>query len=185
VSTGRLEFLTDYFYINPHRFLFILYSGKFTMNSSHLQRWIIVIVLIVHMCLLAQGVWKPDIPYQWKSVQIGGGGFVDGIIFHPNTAGVCYCRTDMGGAYRRNPETMRWEPLLDWLSYEDTNLMGVESIALDPSDPDRLYLACGTYTSPQVPNGALLRSDDRCLYSVQLTGEYTGMHVREFRTGSV
>jgi hypothetical protein len=103
-----------------------------------------------------------SVPYNWKSVQITGGGFVDGIIFHPTEKGVCYCRTDMGGAYRRNPGTMRWEPLLDWLSYEDVNLMGVESIALDPSDPNRVYLACGTYTNPRTPNGAILQSNDRC-----------------------
>src|SRR4030042_2216931 len=66
-----------------------------------------------------------SVPYNWKSVQIVGGGFVDGIIFHPTAKGVCYCRTDMGGAYRRNPEKLRWEPLLDWLSYDDVNLMGV------------------------------------------------------------
>jgi hypothetical protein len=67
----------------------------------------------------------------------------------------------MGGAYRRNEETMAWEPMLDWIPYEDLNLMGVESIALDPSDPDIVYLACGTYTLPWVPNGAILRSSDR------------------------
>jgi hypothetical protein len=100
-------------------------------------------------------------PYKWKSVAIAGGGFVDGFVFHPTEKGICYCRTDMGGAYRRNPETLRWEPLLDWLPYEDLNLMGVESIALDPSDPDRVYLSCGTYTNDRTPNGAILRSIDR------------------------
>ena len=105
---------------------------------------------------------KPShIPYKWKNVQMVGGGFVDGIIFHPTEKGLCYCRTDMGGAYRRNEKTLRWEPLLDWLSYEDVNLMGIESIALDPSDPNRVYLACGTYTAPQAPNGAILLSGDR------------------------
>ena len=99
--------------------------------------------------------------YQWKSVQIVGGGFVDGIIFHQAEKGLCYCRTDMGGAYRRNVKTMRWEPLLDWISYEDNNLMGVESIALDPADPDKLYMACGTYTNERTPNGAILKSNDR------------------------
>jgi hypothetical protein len=104
---------------------------------------------------------QESVPYRWKNVQMVGAGFVDGIVFHPSAMGVCYCRTDMGGAYRRNPRTLRWEPLLDWLSYDDVNLMGVESIALDPSDPDRLYLACGTYTNPRTPDGAILRSGDR------------------------
>ncbi len=109
----------------------------------------------------AQESTPETVPYIWKNVQYVGGGFVDGIVFHPHEKGLCYCRTDMGGAYRRNPEIMRWEPLLDWLSYADRNLMGVESIALDPMDPNRVYLSCGTYTNPRTPNGAILRSNDR------------------------
>lgn len=100
-------------------------------------------------------------PYVWKNVQIVGGGFVDGIIFHPAAKGVCYARTDMGGAYRWDEKDKRWQPMLDWVTYEDNNTMGVESIAVDPSDPDRVYLACGTYTFEGIPNGAILRSDDR------------------------
>jgi photosystem II stability/assembly factor-like uncharacterized protein len=100
-------------------------------------------------------------PYTWKSVQIVGGGFVDGFVFHPTAKDVLYARTDMGGAYRRNPKTKRWEPILDWVPYSDLNLMGVESIAVDPSDPDKVYLACGTYTAPEVPSGAILYSSDR------------------------
>ena len=100
-------------------------------------------------------------PYTWRNVQIVGGGFVDGIIFHPKEKGLRYARTDIGGAYRWNDQSKRWEPLLDWVSYPDMNLMGVESIAVDPSDPDRVYFACGTYTNPHTPNGAILRSRDR------------------------
>ncbi|MBN2574444.1 MAG: exo-alpha-sialidase [Deltaproteobacteria bacterium] len=102
-----------------------------------------------------------SIPYEWKSVQIVGGGFVDGIVFHPKARDVCYARTDIGGAYRRAPKTRRWEPMLDWIPYADRNLMGVESIALDPSNPGKVYLACGTYTAPEVPDGAILRSSNR------------------------
>jgi hypothetical protein len=101
------------------------------------------------------------VSYTFKSVQIVGGGFVDGIVFHPVSKGVRYCRTDMGGAYRWNDTDKRWEPMLDWVSYEDYNLMGVESIALDPNDPNKLFLSCGTYINPQAPNGAVLRSNDR------------------------
>ena len=111
--------------------------------------------------LPVKGASPPAVPYVWKNVQIVGGGFVDGFVFHPSAKDVLYARTDIGGAYRRNPQTHRWEPMLDWVPYQDLNLMGVESIALDPSDPERVYLACGTYTAPDVPDGAILRSSDR------------------------
>jgi photosystem II stability/assembly factor-like uncharacterized protein len=118
-------------------------------------------VLAAVASLMAQGNRPAAEPYTWKSVQIVGGGFVDGIVFHPTATGVRYARTDMGSAYRWNERAKRWDPLLDWVPYEDLNLMGVESIAVDPADPDRVYLACGTYTNSGTPNGAILRSKDR------------------------
>ncbi|HSY38527.1 MAG TPA: sialidase family protein, partial [Polyangia bacterium] len=51
--------------------------------------------------------------------------------------------------------------MLDWVPYADLNLMGVESIAVDPADPSKVYLAAGTYTAPEVPDGAILRSADQ------------------------
>jgi len=125
----------------------------------------LVLALLVHSLSApvhsADGRKPSSESYAWKNVQMVGGGFVDGIVFHPTAKDVRYCRTDMGGAYRWNAGTRRWEPLLDWLPYEDRNLMGVESVAVDPADPDRLYLACGTYTNASTPDGAILRSADR------------------------
>ncbi|WP_082567750.1 galactose oxidase [Pelomonas sp. Root1217] len=109
----------------------------------------------------AQAAPPADVSYNWRPVAIGGGGFVDGIVFQPAVPGLAYARTDMGGAYRRDTATGPWQPLLDWLPLADVNLMGVESLAVDPNDPDAVYLACGTYTNPAVPNGAVLRSHDR------------------------
>ena len=98
------------------------------------------------------------VPYEWKNVPIVGGGFVDGIIFHPTASGVRYCRTDMGGAYRWDAAAERWVALQDWVSLDESNLQGVESIAIDPQNPNNVYLACGTYTSSS--NGAILYSYD-------------------------
>ncbi|MGA2672806.1 MAG: xyloglucanase [Terracidiphilus sp.] len=122
-------------------------------------RIVVLLLLCGAMALCAQSPQQQ--PYSWKSVQIVGGGFVDGVIFHPAAPGVRYARTDMGGAYRWDEAEHRWEPILDWVPYKDLNLMGVESIAVDPADPNRVYLACGTYTNAGTPNGAILRSNDR------------------------
>ncbi|MGA8905994.1 MAG: hypothetical protein WB524_00115, partial [Acidobacteriaceae bacterium] len=118
-------------------------------------------LLLVLGALTSSAQLSPPERYTWKSVQIVGGGFVDGIVFHPSAAGVRYARTDIGGAYRWDESTHRWLPLLDWISYRDSNLMGIESVAIDPTDPNRLYLACGTYTNAETPTGAILRSSDR------------------------
>ncbi|MGA9627076.1 MAG: xyloglucanase, partial [Bryobacteraceae bacterium] len=124
-------------------------------------RWLRVGVMVAVAVVALHSQQPPSAAYTWKSVQMVGGGFVDGIVFHPTAKGVRYARTDMGGAYRWNDTTKRWEPILDWVPYENLNWMGVESIALDPADPNRVYLACGTYTNPRTPDGAILRSSDR------------------------
>ncbi|MBN1887812.1 MAG: PKD domain-containing protein [Thermoflexales bacterium] len=100
-------------------------------------------------------------PYAWRNVEIVGGGFVTGIIFNTKEKDLVYARTDIGGAYRRDPAAMRWIPLLDWVSWDDYNLIGVESLATDPVDPNRVYVAAGTYVQPWASNGAIFRSADR------------------------
>jgi len=99
--------------------------------------------------------------YTFKNVAIGGGGFVTGIIFNPTEKGLVYARTDVGGAYRMDSRSGgAWVPLLDWAGQTDWNLYGVESLASDPVEPNRVYIAAGTYTNPRVSNGEILRSDD-------------------------
>jgi photosystem II stability/assembly factor-like uncharacterized protein len=100
--------------------------------------------------------------YRWRNVEIVGGGFVTGIVYHPAKRGLLYARTDIGGAVRFDDRTRRWVQLLHWIGWDDWNWTGVESLALDAADPRRLYLAVGTYTNEWSPiNGAILRSCDQ------------------------
>jgi xyloglucan-specific exo-beta-1,4-glucanase len=101
--------------------------------------------------------------YTWRNVAIGGGGgFVPGIVFNTTEQNLIYARTDIGGAYRWDQVSGRWIPLLDWIGFDDWNLTGVDSIATDPVDPARLYIAAGTYTNEWTSqNGAILRSTNR------------------------
>ncbi|MEU4353272.1 RICIN domain-containing protein [Streptomyces virginiae] len=99
--------------------------------------------------------------YTWNNAQVVGGGYVTGLVFNPREKGLLYARTDMGGAYRWDVAAEQWLPLTDWLGEKDWNLLGIDSLATDPVDPARLYLATGTYTNDWAGNGAILRSTDR------------------------
>ncbi|MFG3053301.1 RICIN domain-containing protein [Kitasatospora sp. NPDC048239] len=99
--------------------------------------------------------------YAWKNAQVVGGGYVTGLVFNQKEKGLLYARTDMGGAYRWDTGAEQWIPLTDWIGEKDWNLLGIDSLATDPVDPDRLYLAAGTYTNDWAGNSAILRSTDQ------------------------
>ncbi|KIJ46121.1 carbohydrate-binding module family 1 protein [Sphaerobolus stellatus SS14] len=99
--------------------------------------------------------------YAWNNVKIGGGGgFVPGIVFNPSEKGVAYARTDIGGAYKLNSDDS-WTPLLDFADNSRWNYWGVDALATDPVQTNRLYLATGAYTNSFDPNnGQILISTD-------------------------
>ena len=97
-----------------------------------------------------------SVPYSWRNVVVGGGGFAPNIVFSPAEKGLAYLRTDMGGAYRWDDGQQRWIPLEDSLAV--SNYFGIESLAPDPRDPNTVYLAAGMYYSDPA---AILRSADR------------------------
>jgi len=99
--------------------------------------------------------------YAWRNVPVHGGGYVSGLIYHPHEEGLLYARTDVGGAYRWDEARRVWAPLNDSIDRTRGELTGVLSIALDPADPERVYLACGSYYGDWAQNAAILRSTDR------------------------
>ncbi len=93
-----------------------------------------------------------DAQLGWESLPLGGGGYVTGIV--SNTSGdAIYCRTDVGGALRWVPVpgdaagNGHWESLSDAMvplgEANAKKLMGVESIATDPTNADRVYIGAG------------------------------------------
>jgi hypothetical protein len=100
-------------------------------------------------------------PYVWKNVPILGGGFVTGVIFSRLEKDLIYARTDIGGAYRWQAATHSWTAITDGFSRDEANYMGIESLAIHPTDPNKVYLAVGTYTQDWANAGAMLRSRDR------------------------
>src|SRR5256885_5776036 len=98
--------------------------------------------------------------YDWKNVNIGAGGFVDGIFFDPAHQNVIYARTDIGGLFKTTDGGANWQELLDFANNTTSNAfqqLGVLSFAMDPRNTNQIYLDVGMYSGS---NGWVLRSSD-------------------------
>ena len=110
--------------------------------------------------VVAQNITTPR-AYTFTNAPFGGGGFVSGLIYHPTTPNLLYARTDVGGAFRWNPTNQTWIPLTDFIGRSDSQLTGVISLALDPNDSTKVYLATGQYLPSWAQNAAIFRSSDQ------------------------
>ncbi|MFP4418107.1 MAG: WD40/YVTN/BNR-like repeat-containing protein [Chitinivibrionales bacterium] len=97
--------------------------------------------------------------YTWGTVTMGGGGFVSAIITSKAEENLLYARTDVGGAYRWEESTRSWIPITDWVGPNDMGLFGIDALALDPSNPQRIYMLAGTDYWNEGKT-MILRSDD-------------------------
>ena len=128
------------------------------MTKRLFTRWSILAIAF----MVVSSTWSVMLPkteaaasesYTWRNVVTGaGGGFIPGIIFNKTEPNLIYARTDIGGAYRWNQANSSWIPLLDSIGWDDWNKTGVDALATDPVDTNRLYLAVGTYTNSWDPS---------------------------------
>jgi xyloglucan-specific exo-beta-1,4-glucanase len=100
-------------------------------------------------------------PYKWRNAVLLGGGFVTGVIFSAVEKDLIYVRTDVGGAYRYEPKAKVWTAITDMFGREQQGYLGIESIAADPVDANKVYMAVGMYTADWAGTGAFARSKDR------------------------
>jgi len=101
------------------------------------------VLLIVTLIFLTNVNLSFSQNYKWENLPIGGGGFVSGLFPSKTENGLMYARTDVGGAYRWDSKNSVWIPLLDWLSDGEKGYFGVEALALDHKNPNRLYMLTG------------------------------------------
>jgi hypothetical protein len=142
-----------------------LFVSRFFMSSpkvgSPFRQNTLAVIYLLLAIIGFQGyeVKAQTTGYTWKNAPIGGGGFVTGIVTHP-TSSDRYCRTDVGGAYRWDATNEKWTQLLDWFNESENGFYGVESLALDPQNPNNVYMLCGT---SYINNGrtAILKSTDK------------------------
>jgi photosystem II stability/assembly factor-like uncharacterized protein len=129
---------------------------------------------------------------QWQTLPTGPGGFVTGLVIHPHERDVMFARTDVGGAYRWDPADKSWVQMLTTSSVSDRKASdyNVESVAVSPSDPQRVYLSTGNDDDPgtsghELPrDGRILRSDDGGRTWRVLPQQFFVSANTEYRTGS-
>lgn len=100
--------------------------------------------------------------YSGSRVLIGGGGYVTGLRSSPAAPDVMFIHTDVGGAYRRNVITNKWEQITNF-PYNDAlpgNKFGIEDSAIDPQNSNVIYLATSKKETINV-KGELLKSTDK------------------------
>jgi photosystem II stability/assembly factor-like uncharacterized protein len=94
-------------------------------------------VLLFFFTSLNAQIWEMNV------LRMDGGGWVTGMVIHPDDPFVRYVRTDVGGAFKWIEAEKKWKAITDWIPPFHTGLYGIDAIALDPNDPDILYLAMG------------------------------------------
>jgi photosystem II stability/assembly factor-like uncharacterized protein len=112
----------------------------------------LIIMVAVQLKISAQS-------YTWNTVPVKGGGFVSGLIYNKAETDLLYARTDVGGAYRWDAASKKWIPITDGMTNPDD--MGIWSLAPDPSDPDKVYIATGLYSASWGSYGAVYGSSDK------------------------
>ena len=89
------------------------------------------------------GAATPEGDWSYSQLAMGGGGYVTGV-FSTSQEDLYYARTDVGGAYRWDEGQGKWISLSYGVTEENVGMMGIDGLAVDPDEPNKLYLVAGT-----------------------------------------
>jgi Ricin-type beta-trefoil lectin domain-like len=120
--------------------------------------------------------------YRWKNVEVGGGGMVTGVALHPRVQNLVYVRTDVGGLFKWNEGAGSWAPLFDGFG-KDQPFFNVDSLAIDPGDPQVVYAAAGNGDPARGEKTALLKSVNQGQSWTVLKRDLYMLGNGDFRTG--
>ncbi len=135
----------------------IKYIGKFVATSAITPYFDDVEAPIVQTA-------TPD--FKWGQVYESGTGCTTHVVFHPTEKNLLYIGTDMGGCYRWDNDKYRWYPISDNIgstyekNYTNNDYSSCDALALDPNNPDIIYVAYGLKSRDDRPGG-IIKSYDR------------------------
>ena len=98
-------------------------------------------VFLSILLLAAENPNGSDIKYRWTSSEFGGGGYVTGILQHPENPNIIYIRTDVAGIFKNVDGGKCWKAINDGMT--EGHHHNVESFAISAMHPDVLFRASG------------------------------------------
>jgi hypothetical protein len=124
------------------------------------------------------GDYDKHAEYAWNPVAIGAGGFMRGMVIHPLNKNLRYARADTWGAYRWDSATEQWIHMVTANTIAPTATSspsndpgrqipvtsqpsggGVDSIAIDPSATNRVYIAITATPSHDLTGNVVRRGN--------------------------
>ncbi|MDR2496252.1 MAG: hypothetical protein LBD21_03915 [Tannerellaceae bacterium] len=109
-----------------------------------LQKWLLAFLVLSSGCRFAENPNASE--YVWKTLKVGGGGWVTGMYIHPAEPGLRYVRTDVSGAYLWDATSGRWKQIVtdasmpaEYVKYAAYD--GVCSLVGATSNPNIAYMA--------------------------------------------
>ncbi len=84
-----------------------------------------------------------------------GVGRIDCIAFHPSDTNIAYAGSPGGGLWITYDHFLTWEPLTDTLP-----AIGIADIAIDPSDPENIFIATGDRDTKKTASAGIFHSAD-------------------------
>jgi xyloglucan-specific exo-beta-1,4-glucanase len=126
---------------------------------NNLKKYISIVLsflLILSVVNIPFSYAEETVDYTWKSVSLGGGGYITGLSVADD--GTVYARCDVGGIYKWNENEKYWDSLTEWITRNEQNLFGIDGIAVQHNNSDVVYAAMGKYTA-QTPHGLYKTTD--------------------------
>jgi len=119
----------------------------------------------------------------WSTLPLGGGGYVTGLVSDPTGADI-YGRSDCGGAFKWNAAKAQWDSITDTIvPTSDVNsnaAMSISSIAVDPNQPNQLYVAVGDFVWAAIHG--IFSSNDKGAHWTQINSSIIMNGQGAFRT---
>ena len=92
-------------------------------------------MLVFLLILLGCGSKGP--PFVWHSAQSGGGGYITGLLVHPQESNIVYARCDVAGVFKSEDGGKSWHPKNQGMT--EGHHHQVRSFCMSPHDPSILF----------------------------------------------